>query len=53
MFIINSEVSGLLMGDRILNFVKTVFFVDKSNHLTAELILNKNVRKFMKEIKND
>ena len=53
MFIINSEVSGLLMGDRILNFVKTVFFVDKSNHLTSELILNKNVRKFMKEIKND
>jgi len=36
------------MGDRILNFAKTVFFVDKTNHLTAELNLNKNVRKLLK-----
>jgi len=32
------------MGDRILNFVKTVFFVDKSNQLMAELTFNKNVK---------
>lgn len=38
------EVTGLVIGDRILNFVKTVFFVDKSNQLMAELTFNKNVR---------
>lgn len=31
------EVSGLLMGDRILNFVKTAYFDDKTNHIIAEL----------------
>ena len=41
------------MGDRILNFVKTVFFEDKNNHLMAELILDANVNKLIKEINND
>lgn len=34
------------MGDRILNYMKTVTFTDKTNFLTAELLFNHNVKFF-------
>lgn len=31
------------MGDRVLNYIKTVFFVDKTNQLMGELTFNQQV----------
>ena len=39
------------MGDRVLNFVRTVYFVDKTNHIMAELTFN--VNKLKKKRKNN
>jgi hypothetical protein len=33
----SSEIKGLLMGERILNYINTVVFVDKQNNLMGEV----------------
>ncbi len=39
------------MGDRIQNYLKTVFFADKTNHLIAELTFNKKASTILKSKK--